>query len=286
MRAVTLIIISFLLASCSSISDVSKTQVSFTDEIENLNQINKYIDALKDKNVLLVLDIDDTILTSHEFFGSDKWYDWQKGRGVDSLGKKIPITENQKVMCLFDVLGITFEISANKPTQSDAVKIINQISTDIVVLTARNELYRTATRRELDENGFDFIDNHLALEGLPLRFKVNHNDRFAVVSYIDGVYMVAGMDKGVMLRILLNKLNKSYDAIVFVDDKEKNIVNMKNAMLEDDVDFYGLRYTKIDKSIAPHELESGVKAAVKLSDYVKNYFPERAKRFNKGECSY
>ena len=39
------------------------------------------------RRTLLVLDIDDTLLTSDGFFGSDKWYEWQKTLPAGDPGK-------------------------------------------------------------------------------------------------------------------------------------------------------------------------------------------------------
>ena len=52
------------------------------------------------KRTLLVLDIDDTLLTSDGFFGSDKWYEWQK---------TLPASDPGKVPCLFDVISLNYE---------------------------------------------------------------------------------------------------------------------------------------------------------------------------------
>jgi endonuclease/exonuclease/phosphatase family metal-dependent hydrolase len=49
------------------------------------------------------------------------------------------------------------------------------------------------------------------------------------VLYRDGVYLVSGQHKGAMLQLLLRRLGKSYPAIVFLDDREKNVCEMATA---------------------------------------------------------
>ena len=57
------------------------------------------------KRTLLVLDIDDTLLTSDGFFGSDKWYEWQK---------TLPAGDPGKVPCLFDVISLNYETGGQR----------------------------------------------------------------------------------------------------------------------------------------------------------------------------
>src|SRR5262249_38873353 len=57
---------------------------------------------------LLVLDIDDTLLTSPVFYGSDAWYEWQRS---------LPAGDNRAVPCLFDVIAINTELGTQVETQ-------------------------------------------------------------------------------------------------------------------------------------------------------------------------
>ena len=43
------------------------------------------------------------------------------------------------------------------------------------------------------------------------------------VSYMKGIMMTSGMNKGRMLTYILNKTNRKFDAVIFVDDSQKNI---------------------------------------------------------------
>ena len=43
------------------------------------------------------------------------------------------------------------------------------------------------------------------------------------ISYMKGILMTSGLNKGEMLKYILEKTNRSFDAIVFVDYTKKNI---------------------------------------------------------------
>ena len=269
---------------------------SSTPQGENISNIESKKEEINDladieklklsKDVLVVFDIDDTLLTSNKFFGSDRWYDWQNGKAHDHNGEVIEIDKNNRFSCIFDVLGIINEISTNTLTQDNAPDIFNGVEQDKLILTARSDKYRASTMRELDKNGFNLDGVHLKNDGRAVNFEVTHAGRKANVSYYNGVFMVEGMNKGVMLKQLLEKIGKSYQKVVLIDDKIKNINNMRDSMLKNSVHFVGLHYIRIDKSVSLIDISEGNKAANDLIELMKNYFPGRYKRFKSNDCSY
>ncbi|MGF1512559.1 MAG: DUF2608 domain-containing protein [Elainellaceae cyanobacterium] len=263
----------------------NRSPVSQITEIKDLNQVKRIAEEIASPETLLVVDVDDTMLTANEFFGSDKWYEWQRGRAKDPTGKDITIEGVQQVNCLFDFLSVAFEIGTNKLTQPDAAEIIDSIDLDQLVLTARGEDYRSATMRELLRNSLSFSDEHLVPDNEAIRFVGADESRQAPVSYIDGVYMVSGLNKGTLLLDLLAEIDKSYSSVILVDDKENNIVNMQNALQEAGIDFYGFQYTRVDKSVSEAEVAQAVDAASDLNAFLKEHFPERVEVLTSQSCA-
>lgn len=184
-------------------SAANKQVVSEVVKTDELSDAIAKASTLDLQSTLLVFDIDDTLLTATEFFGSDKWYDWQRGRALSPNGNVIATQDSEKVNCLFDTLGMVFEIAVNKPTQADMATLVNGVSNDVVILTARSKAYRAGTMRELARNQLDFSDKSLTSPDVGLHYDYTLGGRTANVSYVDGVFMVQGMDKGVMLLDLL-----------------------------------------------------------------------------------
>ncbi|GAM57556.1 hypothetical protein JCM19231_2675 [Vibrio ishigakensis] len=60
--------------------------------------------------------------------------------------------------------------------------------------------------------------------------------------------MTTGMNKGTMLKYILDKTDQSFSSVVFIDDSKKNIVNMEEAYKDDStVDMSIFYYTKVEE---------------------------------------
>jgi hypothetical protein len=72
-----------------------------------------------------------------------------------------------------------------------------------------------------------------------------------LVSYSEGVFMTAGQHKGAMLRILLNKSQRDFDAIVFVDDRDQHVKAVHEAFADQPTrEVWTFRYSKEDANAA------------------------------------
>jgi hypothetical protein len=193
--------------------------------------------------VLIVMDIDNTILTSTTDIGSDVWYQWQTGR------LEVKPTSSQKVRCLFeDSIGLLYELSPMRLTEKNLNHIISDWQTSghtVVALTSRAPQYRAATERELNRNQVNLASSALVPVGQDtMMFREVKNRE---ISYMQGVMMTSGMNKGEMLQHLLNKTHRDFSAIVFVDDSKKNIDNVYNAYQNvNNVDMRIFHYTRIE----------------------------------------
>jgi len=245
-----------LISSCSAVSQhavpslVSQNPVTksilkkevnaFADVVSATSSLSQQYGADK---VLMVMDIDNTILTSTTDLGSDVWYQWQRGK-LD-----IKPTASQKVTCLFeDSIGLLYELAPMKLTENNLNQTISnwQISGHTVMaLTSRAPKYRAATERELARNQVDLSSSALVPVGQDtLMFR---EKRGRELSYMQGVMMTSGMNKGDMLQYLLEKTGREFAAIVFVDDSQKNIEDMYKAYQQvKNVDMRIFHYTHIE----------------------------------------
>ena len=276
--------LSLLTLSCSVNAKSFKSEThKFQDVIKTVEIQNK---AHQKENVLIILDIDNNILTSATDIGSDVWYQWQRGK-LD-----VKPTKEQKVACLFqDSIGLLYELGTMRLTEKDVPKIISnwQESNTVIALTSRSPLYRTATERELTRNNISFDVSSLKEKGMaesPVYREVIKRPS----SYMKGVFMTTGQNKGDMIKYLLAKTNQTFDSIIFVDDTEKNITNVYNAFENDkNVDVYTIHYTKVeDDRVAKSGSVLTQKQANKMaSDWTEinktlhSVFPARV---NNGQC--
>ena len=267
-------------------------------ETGSLADVKSFADTIPYATSLVVFDIDDTLLSTpmiegrkdkREFFGSDSWYGWQSS--LDEMDAyKLPKT------CLFDFLAINYETGTQQATEEKVGGIVDGVSADKVFLTSRSPDYRGGTERELAQAKIK-LPSQLTLD--PNVF-VRRPDGTAM-TYINGIYMTKGANKGEALVALLQKLNLShkYSDVVLVDDGWKNIQQMSAALSARGIRFHGFLYTGIKKDPAagttspsqvdiPH-LDKAISDAAVVSwtnwfAALRSAYPLRAKRFEVNKC--
>ena len=230
------------------------------------------------KRTPLVLDIDDTLLTSDGFFGSDKWYEWQK---------TLPASDPGKVPCLFDVISLNYAPGGQRATQPDGPALVNAVQVDKLLLTSRNPLYRGGTLRTLRDAGYA-LPAPLAgqADGSSWDFRKAPDAAPVRITYDQGVFMTTGQDKGLALLALLQRLHTRYDRVVLVDDGKKNIDNMQNALRKAGVDYLGLHYLRVDKSIAAADAQAGRAGWQAWQRLLGEVYPQRLQALQQGQCDY
>ncbi|MGB0495969.1 MAG: DUF2608 domain-containing protein [Kangiellaceae bacterium] len=238
------------------------------------------------EDTLIIFDIDDTLLESVNFVGSGKWYDWQRGKKVyDPSGHSFVINKEQQFHCIFRTLGTTFEMGSTKLTQKNAVSILNQLKQfDLLILTARTAKYRQATKRELKKHQIDLSSEHFSETGKGLEYQFNDGNRTARVTYQNGSIMLSGLNKGLVLEDFLQKTNRQYKNIYFIDDSLKNINNMKDVWSSKLGVMKIFHYTHVDKSISKSEIAESEKAKYHFDNFVKSAYSDQFKKFQNNSC--
>ena len=277
MRLSPLLLVVLLSACAGQAVRPSATPVSEVRASHDLADIAPAL-AESTKRTLLVLDIDDTLLTSDGFFGSDKWYEWQK---------TLPASDPGKVPCLFDVISLNYETGGQRATQPDGPALVNAVQVDKLLLTSRNPLYRGGTLRTLRDAGYA-LPAPLAgqADGSSWDFRKAPDAAPVRITYDQGVFMTTGQDKGLALLALLQRLHTRYDRVVLVDDGKKNIDNMQNALRKAGVDYLGLHYLRVDKSIAAADAQAGRAGWQAWQRLLGEVYPQLLQALQQGQCDY
>ncbi len=242
------------------------------------------------ENVLVVLDIDNTILTGDTDLGSDIWYQWQ----TDKLDVKPRPDQKLEKDCLFnEAINLLYELGTMRLTESLLPGFISKwqkSGVTVFALTSRSPQCRAATERELLRFDIDLSLTSLrAADGQEVLFNKESDSN---LSYQDGIFMTRGAHKGDMLADILNRSGRSFKAIIVADDTKKNIDNIKDRSstygADDIVLFY---YTKIITERLKHNnnmILTGAQAKQMDRDWdqlirtLNRVFPER---MEKSECS-
>jgi hypothetical protein len=277
MRPLLSLLLVSLLCACAGPAVRPGTAASDVRVIDDLALVAPAL-AESRARTLLVLDIDDTLLTSAGFFGSDKWYEWQK---------TLPDGDPGKVPCLFDVIALNYEAGSQQPTQPGAAALVNTPGVDTMMLTSRNPLYRGGTLRTLREHGFA-LPAQLggSPEGRSWQFRKAPDAAPAPVAYDQGIFMTTGQDKGLVLLDLLQRLGLRYQRVVLVDDGRRNIDNMQAALARAGIDYLGLHYTRVDKTVQPSDAEAGRRDWQAWRHLLGTLYPQRLQQMEAGQCSY
>jgi len=214
----------------------------------------KLAEKIGNEQVLMVFDIDNTLLAMEQGLGADQWYEWQKALANHDR------CSDQNVGDRFAVQGAVYFASAMRPTQKDGptqVKAIQDKGISVIALTSRGPDYRLQTFRELRRNGFRFGVSAIGPSG-------GYDGEFMPVKdgrmsrYEDGVFMTAGQHKGEMLHALLKKTGTEMPAvIVMADDKQENLDAIKETFDSLGVPVHTWRYSGED-------------------EFVENFDPEQA----------
>ncbi len=201
--------------------------------------------AGKDK-LLVVFDIDNTILAMEQGLGADQWYEWQK-----TLSKEDQCN-TQHVGNRFAVQGALYFVSAMRSTQEDGAIQIQRIQDQgiaVISLTSRGPDYQLQTFRELRRNNFNFTHSAIGpAGGYDEPFIPIENGRLSL--YEDGVFLTAGQHKGEMLHALLKKTGRTMPAVIIMtDDKQKNLDAVKETFSALNVPVHAWRYKGEDNNV-------------------------------------
>ena len=202
--------------------------------------------------LLVVFDIDNTILAMEQGLGADQWYEWQKE--LDSVDK----CNTQNVGNRFAAQGALYFVSAMRTTQQDGseqIRALQEKGLAVIALTSRGPDFQLATFRELRRNEFSFTHSAIGPAGETYDpFIPVENGRLSL--YQDGVFLTAGQHKGEMLFALLEKTgSKLPSVIVMVDDKQKNLDAVKETFSALGVPVHTWRYTGEDANVESFDSE-------------------------------
>ncbi|MEM8866228.1 MAG: DUF2608 domain-containing protein, partial [Planctomycetota bacterium] len=226
------------------------------------------------ENVLLVCDIDNTLLAMDTDFGSDQWFEWQSYLLEYDPKSKHLVADNFDG--LLEVQGLLFSLGEMHPPQPeipDNIAEMQKMGISTLVLTSRGDAFRTATELELEENGYDFVQTVLPITGAECGPYLPY-DRDAVeqsgltaeeaeqfdlpadpkeVSFEAGVFMTSGQHKGAMLLTLLARCDRDFKAVVFVDDHARHVVRVYDALARRGLDVTCFHYKLEDDNVKRFE---------------------------------
>jgi hypothetical protein len=247
-RFFALLSIGLLITACATPPTAPQNLRAETDDLAMIADSAISLAATyRAKSVIVVFDIDNTLLAMEQDLGSDQWYYWQKDLSVEDPCGPMLVADR------FAVQGALFFASAMRTTQADAaeqVKRIQDAGITTIALTSRGSDYRLQTFRELRRQGISFWPAAIPpRRGWTETFLPNNGIR--PVLYEDGVFLTAGQHKGQMMKALLDKTGTAWpDVIILADDKKNNLDDMMDTFAGTGTRVHAWRYTREDAIVA------------------------------------
>jgi len=182
--------------------------------------------------VLVVFDIDNTILATDDDLAGEHWFLWQS-----EMIKAGNFTEGAVAKTVDELLvvqGWLYTIGrmhAVEPRIPEDVKELAARGTRFMALTSRNPEIRDVTLRELAKNGFDLGAAAPGPSGGYAGPFLPEAGSKPVI-FERGVMLTSGQNKGAMLRALLAKTGAAFSDIVFVDDRPHHLEGVQAAFAD------------------------------------------------------
>ena len=230
-----------------------QNMVATTDDLGMVTDMALQLaDSHGNERVLVVFDIDNTLLAMEQDLGSDQWYYWQKDLQMEDPCSAM-LVDNR-----FAAQGALFFAGAMRPTQADGpeqVRRLQDAGVKVIAVTSRGPEYRLQTFRELRRNGISFWSSALPPQhGYPDNFIPEGGSRPA--RYEDGVFLTAGQHKGEMLKALLDKTGTPWPgAVVIADDKAYSLHDMMETFEGSNTAVIAWRYSREDANVAAFDPE-------------------------------
>jgi hypothetical protein len=246
---------------CSFILCVFSCFTSYTQstivESSTIHKVNHYISQDTQKRILVILDLDETIITNTTGLGTDSWF-YTLLNKLHAYGLA-PEHARSLMRSLY--------INVQKHTklrliEEHAPTLIVQWQTHnlhVIALTARSMRLAEHTAQQLDLFNIHFTD--LSPAGR------DHSFSFpALACHHKGIVCCGPHNKGTVLTHWLNALEFKPDLIIFVDDKIHNIHDVQRAVELRNIDFVGIRYARCDEEIKNFNFEPTIAELQKLYD--------------------
>jgi len=244
-----IVLLALLNACASAPSPVADQNVlAETDDLAMVtDEALQLADLFGTQRVLVVYDIDNTLLAMEQGLGSDQWYYWQKALSEEDPCSPLLVGDR------FKAQGALYFASAMRPTQEDAalqLRRLQDAGLTVIAVTSRGPEFSLQTFRELRRNEISFWPSALPpARGFPGLFIPEGGERESL--YQDGVFMTAGQHKGAMLKALLDKTGVAAPAvIVMADDKAENLQAVMETFEGSGIWVHAWRYSGEDVNVA------------------------------------
>lgn len=246
-------------------------------EIDEFTKLLIHLVKDKKKRILLVSDIDDTLIRPVVNIGSESWFNYSlKNEDIDDVINKLSmvyaVLSFQGVEKNTDVLIDTIK------NLSDPLKYENSMK--YMCLTARNVRFHSYTTMHLHRTRYDKIlvrRNMLDLsDTMYLMGADKGNENVPRVRYIDNICSTSGENKGEVLVEILNRYFdthlEDFDLVIFIDDSKSNTEKVHNHLrnyTKRKISSISVHYTYMEEHKSNYSIHQFTDDTTKMNQIIK-----------------
>lgn len=214
-------------------------------ETETLASIKPYLGG--SEAVLIILDLDNTLIEPAQSLGSDQWA-WARVGELQTQGVPREEALSQVGKEWLKVHQVT-KMRCPESTTPELIRELQAQGYPILALTARGTIYESLTLRELDQVGIDFSVTAISGDRFELCFE-------SKALYADGILFATLFNKkGDVLKEFFRTTGFVPKRIIFVDDKMTYIKDLEVLCNTLGIDYCGFRYGATDMRVKNFDLQ-------------------------------
>jgi hypothetical protein len=198
-------------------------------ECVHFNTIYEHLD----KDTLIILDIDDTLLIPEQMLGCDEWFLERLTEHKKSLKESEAL---EKALAEWEGVRHLTKMMLVEPATALIVQDLQNKHYLVMGLTTQGLALATRTSLQLKQN---HIDLSLAAPSKEDHYFLINNHG---ILYRNGILFTSGQSKAHSLKALCQSMAIHPKKIVFVNDKASHLKDLEQYALEENIPFTGLRY--------------------------------------------
>jgi hypothetical protein len=233
---------------------------------EHFVQSEHLSDALQyvDKNTLVLIDLDNTLVRTKQLLGSDEWF----GYSIQKYEKEGYSSEMAREMVVDHWMQIQHKTDMQflTPQTEKVLKdILQKKSVSVVALTKRPPRLASRTIHQLSALNVNFSEC------------CNYKDCHFFGNQLEkGIIFIAeenDKNKGAAVQEFLSTIDSKPKKILLIDDKENHIRSVGKVLKDSAIEFIGFHYTKANEMIAKFDPQV---AEVQLKKFMELLSDEEA----------
>ncbi len=232
------VLLFFAFASLQALTIESNTIVNIKDYVTD------------NKKILIIFDIDNTILEADAKEAKDVWFSAMVTEGM-KRGMSI-LDAVKTILPHYFTAHETTTVTLVETHGPAVIKSLQQQKIPVIALTARSLPMIDHTFRQLNSLGIDFSLTAPTKETLNLSL-------IEPACFANGIMFCGSNNKAHALEALLDATNSKPEKIIYADDKEKYLDLVDQFAQSKNIDFVGIRVSTLDQKVASFVLDEASK---------------------------